>query len=220
MAYADYQTLVDGFARDSSGNLTDVDRDAAIDLAAIRYSTDRPRKPVVGVNGAGSNQIDLPETWEEGFSDLVEVARSSGTDGPIAAKVIDTLTGQKIALAETVEDGELLLVQYTATHQLDATGDTIPLKDREAVARWAAGLLLDQLANLFTGSQQPTIAADAVDHQAKGPGYARRAEAMRKAYFDHLGIDPKRNVAAGAVVNLDLADSRGRDRLTHPAMFR
>jgi hypothetical protein len=43
---------------------------------------------------------------------------------------------------------------------------------------------------------------------------------LRKRYFDDLGIDPKRNVAAGAVVNLNMASSVGRDRITHPRRYR
>lgn len=215
MALADYQTLVDGFARDGSGNLAETDRNAAIELAVIRYSADRPRKPVVGLISPGTAIVDLPETWEQGFSELVEVARSTGTEGPIAAAVVDTLTGPKLRLCDTVPEGQLILVQHTALHQLDAAADTIPVKDREAVARWAAGLLLDQLANLYAGTREPTIQADSADHQGKGSRYAERAKAMRKVYEDHLGIDPKRNVAAGAVVDLDLLDSRGRDRLVH-----
>lgn len=220
MALADYQTLVDGFARDGSGNLTSVDRDAAIELAAIRYSTDRPRKVLAGIESAGAELLDLPEAWQVGFSELVEVARANGTEGPIAASVVDTLTGPRIRLAEIVPAGQQLLVQFTLPHLLDAGADSIPAKDREAVARWAAALLLDQLANLYAGSHEPTIQSDSVNHQGKGPRYAERAAAMRQVYLDHLGIDPKRNVAAGVVVDLDQSDSLGRDRLVHTGRRR
>ena len=109
---------------------------------------------------------------------------------------------------------------YTARQLLDIANDTIPAADREAVSSWAAALLLDQLASLFSGDSDSTIQADSVDPNSKAREYAARAKAARKRYFDELGIDPKKTVPASATVDLDLPSSRNRDRLTHPRSFR
>jgi hypothetical protein len=81
-------------------------------------------------------------------------------------------------------------------------------------------VLLEQLASYFSGASDSTIQADSVDRRSKGAEFAARARVMRQRYFDELGLDPKRSVAAGTVVDLDMTDSQGRDRLLHPRRFR
>ncbi len=217
MALADHQTLVDSFTRDPSGELDDTDRDRAIGLAVVRYSTDRPRKALAQVS-ADADLVPLPAGWQEGFSSLVEVSRPSGTDGPIAAEVIDTLDGPRLYFCEAVSG--TVIVQFTVLHTVDDDADTVPIRDREAVSRWAAGILLDQLSSARAGDQDTTLDADSVDHNSVSAEYAKRARAMRQAYFDHLSIDPKRTVPASAIADLDIRDSRGRDRLTHGGRYR
>ncbi|MEW8660777.1 MAG: hypothetical protein AB2603_20895, partial [Candidatus Thiodiazotropha endolucinida] len=92
--------------------------------------------------------------------------------------------------------------------------------DREAVASYAAALCCEQLVSEYSGDSDSTIQADSVDHGDKARKFGRRADKLRKRYYNELGIEPKRNQAAGVVVDLDGRDSRGRDRLTHPGRFR
>jgi hypothetical protein len=217
MALADFQTLVDGFTRDQSSTLTVADRDTAIDLAVVRYSTDRPRK-ILDQLTADAAVIALPAAWQEGFSELVEVCRESGTEGPIAAEVIETMGGPRLRLFETVSGD--ILVQFTARHTVDVAADTVPLRDREAVCRWAAAIQLDQLSSARAGDQDTTIDADAVDHNSVSREYAARANAMRRAYYEHFGIDPKRKEPAAAIADLDLRDSRGHDRIIRRGAYR
>jgi hypothetical protein len=116
--------------------------------------------------------------------------------------------------------GEMVRATYTIAHVLDAAEDTVPVGDQEPVASYAAAMLLDMLASLYSGDSDSTIQADSVNHQSKAGEFAARARTLRKRYFDDLGIDQKRNQAAGVVVNLDMASSLGRDRLTHPRRYR
>jgi hypothetical protein len=109
---------------------------------------------------------------------------------------------------------------YSIAHQVSGSADTIPLGDREVVCCLAAASLCDQLASLYSGDSDSTIQADSVNHQSKAAEFAARARALRKRYFDELGIDTKKNVAAGEVVNLDLPSSLGTERLTHGVSFR
>lgn len=216
MALADYQSLVDNLVRDDSGEIAVADRDQAIDLAVTRYSTDRPRTAAEAVTSAGGSILDLPAGWESDFSRLTAVKIPSGDEEtPIGAEVEQVLAGLRIRLESGLAAGADAHVYFTIAHALDAGQDTIPLTDRQAVSEWAAALLLEQLASLYSGNRQPTINADSVDWQSKGRDYAARAKRLREGYLNHLGIDPKRTVPAGAVVDFDQADSLGRDRLAH-----
>jgi hypothetical protein len=114
----------------------------------------------------------------------------------------------------------VLRVSYTVRHQLDGSADTVPDQDREAVACWAAALLLDQLAAKFSGDRLSTIPADSVDHQSKGRDYAARAAALRKRYTAALGVNPDRLAPAGVVVATRPKNSLGEtQRLTHPGRW-
>ncbi|MGK2740542.1 hypothetical protein ACSHT0_06570 [Tepidicaulis sp. LMO-SS28] len=211
MALADFQSLVSNLIRDYSGEIADADRDQAIALAVTRYSTDRPRTHIEAVLAGGTTALDLPVAWEENFSAL----RALGIpgQGEIAGKVEQTITGTIIRTADTIRTGTSVHVSFTVQHVLDENDDTIPPADREAVAGWAAALLLEQLASYYAGAKQSTIDADSVDWQSKSRDFASRGARLRKLYQDHLGIDPKRNVPAAAVVDLNRPNSLGRPRL-------
>jgi len=218
MPLADYQTLIDSLVRDDGGAITAANRDQAIALAVVRYSTDRPRSRVEAVISPGGAFLDLPSGWEADFSRLAAVQipdAELGKAGAIGAALEQGLSGWRIRLDRTLAKGEATHIHFTIAHRLKKVGDTIPPRDREAVSGWAAALLLEQLASLYSGHRQPTIQADSVDWQSKGRDFAMRAKRFRESYLDHLGIDPKRTVPAGAVVDFDQFDSRGHDRLVH-----
>ena len=115
---------------------------------------------------------------------------------------------------------EIVRAAFAITHEVSDVADTIPLGDREAVCCLAAASLCDQLAGLYSGDSDSTIQADSVNHQSKAGEFASRARALRKRYLDELGIDAKKNVAAGVVVDLNLSNSQGGARLTHRRGYR
>lgn len=221
----DYQTLVDGMVRDDAGKLTPTDRDLAIAAAVIRYGKDRPRSKVEDITAPGGYYLPLPSGWEEGFSKLGSLEYPLGQVPPAYLEsgswgMYNAPVGWQVMVRDSLPAAVSLRASYTIRHVLDATTDTIPETDREAVASYAAAMLADQLASLYSGDSDSTIQADSVNHQSKAAEFAARARALRKRYFDDLGVDAKRNVAAGTVVNLSVNDSRGRDRFTHPRRFR
>jgi len=220
MSLADYQTLVDSLVRDPDGNFTVGERDKAIDLARIRYSQDHPETAVEDITSVGGKLLDFPAAFQSGFSALTGIEIPAGEVPPRFIEngtwnIYHALDGQKILIEQTLTAGDLARVHFTVPHTLDGVADTIPAKHQEPVASWAAAVLLEQLATLFSGDTISTINADSVDHQSKSRDYSARATKNRKRYFDELGIDPKRNVAAGVVVNLDPPTSHGR-----PPMYR
>lgn len=220
MALADFQDLVDALVRDSAGDITAAQRDEAIQRAVTRYSSDRPRRKVEDIVSAGGYYLDLPTAFDTDFSRLEDIETPPDENPPAmlagdAWRLYETPTATKILLDSSLAAGADVRLRYTIAHQLDVATDTVPSRDREAVAGWAAALLLEQLASRYSGDIETTIQADSVDHQSKGRDYASRASRLRKLYFDHLGIDPKRTVPAGAIVDLDRDDSLGGDRLVH-----
>ncbi len=222
---SNYQTLVDSLTRDDANAITTGERDIAITLAVSRYSKDRPQTKVEDLTAPGGQTLDLPAAWESGFSGLQSLEYPVGNVPP---SMIDTGAWgiynapgtRQIMVQASLPANETVRASFTIQHVLDDVTDTIDIVDREPVASYAAAVLCDQLASLYSGDSDSTIQADSVDHQSKAREFAFRAKTLRKRYYDELGIDPKRNVAAGAVVDLDLANSLGNDRLLHPGRRR
>lgn len=223
MAQIDYQNIVGNLARDDAGRL-DVDaRDTAIALAVIRYSKDRPLSAVEDVASLGGHYLVLPTGWDADSSDVQAVEYPIGNVPPNYLGGNwrnNTPTGVQIGIPSSLTTGELVRMTYTKPHVLEGEIDTLPVRDREAVASYAAAILFDQLAATYSGDTDSTIMADGVNHGDKSGRFASRANKLRQRYFDELGIDPKRLVAASVTVDLDMHSSLGRDRLTHPARLR
>jgi hypothetical protein len=237
MDKADWFTLINCMAPDEGERLTDEDRENALALAVIRYSTDRPRPEAADVVTEDGFTVPLPEGWQADFSRVTGIELPGGVPPDMLAGDAIGLGPERIRggwrggapqwltrdewmphripgrdvllLVSTQKPGAELRVHYTLSHVLNAVQDTIPAKDREAVAHWAAGLLLDSLSGKHAGDTHSTINSDSVDHAGKMPNYKSLAEAQRQAYWNHLGIDPKRTVASGAVVTV------GHRRLLH-----
>jgi len=215
---ADLQALVDNLVRDEGGRISSEERDLAISLAVVRYSTDRPRIQGEDYAATGGRILALPAGFDADFSRIVSIESPPDLAPPalITGWTMGRgLSGERIELESSLNTGDAVRVFYTARHDLSADTDTIPLRDREAVANWAAALLLDELANASAGDRQGTIQADSVDHASRSKEYSYRAKSARQLYLDHLGIDTKRNAAAGTVVTLPSKDSLGGPRFYH-----
>lgn len=225
MAYTDFQSLVADLVRDDAERISTTQRDTAIAVAVARYGKDRPRTKVEDMTAPGGNRLTLPSAWVTGLSDLDALEYPLGETPPSmipgdAWAYYETPTGLEIKVAYAIVAGATVRATFSIPHQVDDSGDTIPLHDREAVCCLAAASLCDQLASLYSGDTDSTIQADSVNHQSKASEFAARARALRKRYFDELGIDLKANAAAGAVVALKPTSSLGEQRLTHGKNYR
>ena len=223
---SDYQTLVIDLVRDDAGKIVTAERDRAITAAVERYSKDRPRQTAEDLTPTSANVLPLPSTWVTDFStllsleypignvprDLIEQDRYEFYRNTTAV-VIQLLDAVAVAASNT-------RATYTIKHSVTTTVDTIPVGDREAVAGYAAAALCDELAALYSGGTDSTIQADSVEQKSKAADYSARAGRLRKRYFDEMGVDDKRNVATGVVVNLNAKDSMGGDRLLHTRVLR
>lgn len=225
MALSDFQSIIDDLLRDDAGRITPTQRDTSITTALARYSKDRPRQKVEDIIAPGGNLLPLPDAWEADFSQVQSLEYPIGNVPPaiISTQNYELYTSPSVVLI-MVRDGiginENVRATFTITHTVSDAVDTVPLGDREAVCCLAGASLCDQLAGFYSGDSDSTIQADSVNHQSKAAEFASRAKALRKRYLDELGIDAKKNVAAGTVVDLDLTNSQGGQRLTHRRGWR
>ncbi|MEJ1353094.1 MAG: hypothetical protein RPU13_13875 [Candidatus Sedimenticola sp. (ex Thyasira tokunagai)] len=220
---SDFQNLVNDLVRDDSDTVTPGDVDQAIGLAVSRYSKDRPYIQVEDVSAEGPHTLTLPTAWVPGFSEIQELEFPIGNFP--ASYINDSLLyqspdGEEIRVADSLTVGVQVRVNFSVFHTLTDIADTVPLGDREALASYAAAALCDQLSSHYANSSDSTIQADSVDHASKSREWAGRARALRKRYFDELGVDDRRNAAAGVVVDLDMQNSQGGDRLFHKGRWR
>lgn len=225
MALSDIQSIVDDLLRDDAGRITPTQRDTAIVTAVARYSKDRPRQKVEDIVAPGGYLLPLPSAWEADFSQIQSLEHPIGNVPPVMISAQDyelytSPSGVSIMVRCGFYAGDNFRAAYTIAHVVSVDADTIPLGDREAVCCLAAASLCDQLAGLYSGDSDSTIQADSVNHQSKAGEFASRARALRKRYLDELGIDAKKNVAAGVVVDLNLSNSQGGSRLTHRRGYR
>lgn len=218
MALTDYQDLVDRLVRDDAAKLDPVDRDSAITVAVERYSLDRPRNGVEDLTAAGQ-LIDLPTAWEADFSELKTLEHPVGQVPPQLIpsdrwSLYSSPTGEQIM----VIDGFTGTVRATFTrrHLLTAAADTIPSYHRDAICKFAAAMLCDQLASLYASDTDSSMSAQASQGQSRSQAFASRAKEFRKQYQDAIGVEDKVSAPAGAVVQLRATDSAGQPRIFHP----
>ncbi|WP_238121965.1 MULTISPECIES: hypothetical protein [unclassified Xanthobacter] len=215
------RALVDDLVRDVVGRVGEEARDRAVSLAIVQYGKDRPRTRVsdlVAQDAPVPRHLDLPEGWDVEASIALTIEYPVGHVPPRimprhAWAVLVTPAGQVLGLPRAIPAGATCRLTWTLPHEIGEDVDTLPPGDREAVAQYAAAVLLDQVAAMTSGDHSSVIQADAVDHQEAGPNYAARASTARRRYHDLLGIDPKRVQAASVTVNPPLPSTTGEHRL-------
>lgn len=227
MTRAELAAMIDRLAEDSSGKLTPDDRAAALEAAVRRYSQDRPRIAVADLPILADG-LDLPGDWESDCSVALSLEYPIGQrppchlpnegwygyQGPSAARIM-------FAQGYGGADGEQARLTYTISQVCDDSECSLPDKHLEAIAAWGAALLCEALATYYSANSDSTIQADRVDYNNPSRNFQKRAEALRQRYLNEIGVDPKRNVAAGAVATPVPRNSLGGSRLTHPLrLFR
>lgn len=242
MNLTDFETYVASRIQDPANKLAVADRDDAIAQAVRqRYSKDRARELVSDVAGNGTALLALPtgtstppEQWEEGFSEVRSIEFPIGDIPPTLLEnyqwqMYRTPTGLKIMLADLRPAAtDSLRVTWTVRHVpgntvvgQGAIATTVPDADFEAVSDLAASMCCEKLAAIYARTNDSTIQADAVSYRTKSQEYLTLAKALRRRYFDHVGIEEGDNGGSGptaaaiAIGDMDLRQGSGVDRLTH-----
>ena len=187
---------------DLGGDLIDADYEQALLAGLVRYSTDVPAHAKYNVTGDGP--WPAPSGWWRGSR--ITALFNLADNGEMRMYSIYSLNDSNGRI-ERKRPGlpQNLTISYTRLRE----GGDVPAEDKEAVLNWAAAYLLDMLATRHTGDLSSSIASDSVDHKSKGADFAARANACRALYFNHLGIDPKKVVCAGAIVTVKPSGSSG-----------
>jgi hypothetical protein len=215
---ADWRTLVDQKIQDTAGILTRPVKDQQITEAVKTYSKYRPRERMHELAGTGSAfEFALPSDWEDGVSAIRgEVEYPAGKRVPEYLERDDWIiyrdptAGPKLRLLHhTPGASEKVRYLYTVRHTVDATADTVPVADREAGATLAASFCARILAHYYAQTQEPTLAADAVNYRTKSQEYTTLADREEKTFKQYLGLRESDQVSAASVL-ADLARRRRR----------
>lgn len=200
---ADMKKLVEGFVRDETTRLSADDIETAISLATQRYDQDRPRTKVEDVVSAGGDTLPLPPSWAS-ESELVSVEHPVGEYPPcyLPGLIYTAPAGDLLRIGDVLSSGVECRLTFTVPHVVSAVVDTIPGSNREAVAAYAAALLLEQLSAAAINDGDSTIMADSTDRRTKSQEYASRARGLKARYTEALGIGSGASTqAAGTTVS-------------------
>ena len=218
-----YVAAIDQFVQGTIP-LATADKNLAVAQAVKTHSRHKPVVVVEDVDGDGGFDyaLDDLDDWSDGVSVVRQVEYPVDDDDETADIVDDdnwTIyakpDGEVLRfLYATPDADEDVRITYTAMHECPASGTcTVSGYDEEAVQALAAGFFCEMLATYFSQDQDSTIAADSVDHSSKAKNYAARAKALKKIYFDHVGVKPDGPAPAGFTVAK--APETDRVRLSH-----
>jgi hypothetical protein len=216
---AGLRTKVVSIVRDNSGLLVDpTDYERNIGAALTRYSKSRPAEVSADVTGDGSAQYALPTGWVEEFSAILSIEFPIGETpaaylDPDTYELYRTPAGLKLRL---LEEEPSTGASFRVTFTIPRSAITVPAQDEDAFCNLAASLCLEELANSFAHSNDPTINADSVNHRTKAQEFAARAKRHLQIYNEALGLkDGDTLPPATAVKDLDEKYPGGYERLTH-----
>jgi len=237
---ADFIAELPNVLSDDAGRLStgpDGDVRAALVQRAIlqRYTLDAPLEIVSDVPGNGTNYLDVPTDpaqkaiFEPDFSIIKQIEFPIGQQPPQLVldsdlRVYRTPAGYQILINfDTPNPDESVRVTWTARHLAD--GSTVPDKDFYAVVDFAASLGAEKIASFYVGTGDSTLQADVVNYRSKSQEMLNVAKALRKRYFNHMGIEEGVNGSneikpAFAMGNQFLEQNSGVDRLVHDKYSR
>jgi hypothetical protein len=203
-----------------------------------RYSVDAPLELVSDVDGNGTNYLDLPVAPGEGgnlpvfeptFSILKSIEFPIGQQPPQLVldsdfRIYRTPQGYKVLINfDTPGPTDTARMTWTARHLAD--GSTIPDKDFYALVDFAGSLAAEWLASFYVGTGDASMQADVVNYRSKSQEMLTVAKALRKRYYNHMGVDETASggnevAPAFALGNQYLEQNSGVDRLVHDKYSR
>jgi hypothetical protein len=198
-----------------------------------RYTQDSPIEVVSDIQGNGTNYLPVPvapgtggdlPVFEPEFSIIRSIEFPIGQQPPQMVldsdlRLYRSPTQYQILINfDTPGPDDVMRVTWTARHRPD--GSTVPDKDFYAVVDFAGSLAAEKLASFYVGTGDSTMDADVVNYRSKSQEMLNIAKALRKRYFNHMGIDE--NAASGdeqkpaiALGNQFNEMNSGVDRLIH-----
>ncbi len=227
--------LVSDLLRESAALIKPDEEQRAIEMAAARFSKDRPREVTEDIDGDGTYSYDLPDLWVAGFSHIISIEYPAGYQAPIFVDeadfgIYDDGDSKYLRFwGMTPGSGNTIRVKFTTTWTVTTAASTIEGKDAGPIANLAASICLRQLANYYAHTTKPSLDVDVIDYTRKSVEVTMLADALENVYRDYLGI-PRIGARAregGAPVSasshskdLDIISPTGLDYITHPKRDR
>jgi len=195
------------------------------DAVELIYDKDRPYIKYKSYTGDGTYDYDKPSDWIDGFSKIESVEYPSGDQEPQMMdeelfRLYHNGTTEKIRFTEdSPSSSETFIVAYALPHTLDADNNTTYEADFQALCHLAAAITLLAMANKYTQSSAPTIAADVVEYRAKSD--ICRAVAKEQFTLYDKAMEKRDETSAALVIReYDTTFPWGGEYLTHPAKWR
>lgn len=232
-AITDFTAAVPGVLSDGAGKTTALLPSLAARAILERYSQDSPLEIVSDVAGNGTNYIATPvapgtgnlPVWESNFSIIKHIEFPIGQQPPQLVLDSDLRVYHTPGKPDTIlidfdvpQPGESLRVTWTARHLAD--GSTVPDRDFFAVVDFIGSMAAEWLASYYVSTGDATMNVDVTNYRSKSQEMLSVAKALRKRYYNHMGIEE--GATGGAEVgpalalgNQFLEQNSGVDRLVH-----
>lgn len=195
------------------------------DAIELIYDKDHPLTKYKSYTGDGEYDYTKPSDWIDGFSRLEAIEYPSGNQEPIYLdkekfQLYHNGTVEKIRFIDAEPSAsQNFIVTYTIPHTLTDSANTIYEADFNAVCHLTAGLTLLSMANKYTQSSEPTIAASAVAFRTKSDRCRAVAEEQFKLYAKAMQQDEE--VSAAIIIReYDTKYPWGGEYITHPPEWR
>lgn len=191
----DYEIKMDQVLQDTEVELEDGPRQALIAEAVITYSTYRPLEIPLRVDGDGGYSYNLPEDWEDGFSNILSIEYPAGEQVPV---ILDPIryqlyrddTGLKLRfLADTPGATEEFILTYTIRHTIGVDDGTIPETDFDAVVNLAASLGCDAIGRKYTQDAGGSTIAVGSEQWRSVIRYSEKAKELMDLFLKHMGVN-------------------------------
>ncbi|MBS1248414.1 MAG: hypothetical protein H6R48_1203, partial [Proteobacteria bacterium] len=130
-----------------------------------------------------------PTAWSAD-SELISAEYPIGETPPalLPCSIYTAPSGDVLRLGDGLALGAEVRLTFSVPHVVSDELDTVQPSHREAVAAYAAALLLEELAAASINDSDATISADTTDRRTKAQEYASRARALKTRYADALGL--------------------------------
>jgi len=213
---------------ESSEEISTVDIADSIELAARHHSNYKPLEKVADIAGSGEYDLTLPDSWEKGFSVILEVEYPQGNRDPTYIEAKDMFLYQGISgnpvlrlCNATPASGEIVRLTFTHTHSVTASSATIEDPDFWAAANLAASMSARVLAARYARVWDPAMELDLVNYRGKTEQYLALARECEEIWRLHLGL-PETGAPTPALRygDWDIKYSWNRALLVHKPRYR
>lgn len=218
--------------QDDASFLSPDEIDTHLLRAARQVNLDRPLRIVDDIPGDDTQDLSLPAEFVKGFSyiDEVELVTNPASKVPIYLVPDEdwfpyedpTQVGNEMRLRfrlTTPRTGDSVRIAFRGMYTLLEDSSNFSPAAFEALIAGGLKLAYTALAAKYSQSQDPTIAADAVDYGGRVQSFLFLRDRAEKEYNRRTGLgEPQK--AAQYLTEVDVVWAHGEDFVWHPRILR